>query len=151
MSLAAIAYVSDVAGSLPAESLDVLVDDAVRFNSVAGVTGVLLFDGARFLQYFEGPLDGVAAVHERVRQARSHRNIIELGHVQVPQRYFPFWSMRWLGVEPALIEQLTASDWHGFAERVEVGGAFDSAMERLLRYVAPHVPRRGLDAPSATS
>lgn len=149
MSLAAIAYVSDVAGSLPAKSLDVLVDDAVRFNSVAGVTGVLLFDGARFLQYFEGPADGAAAVYERVRQARSHRNIIELGQVQVPQRYFPFWSMRWLGVEPALIEQLSASDWHGFAERVDDVGAVDSAMERLLRHVAPHVPRRGLDAPSA--
>lgn len=151
MSLAAIAYLSDVAGSLPAESLDVLVDDAVRFNSVAGVTGVLLFDGARFLQYFEGPGDGVAAVYERVLQARSHKNIVALGRVEVAQRYFPFWSMRWLGVEPALIEQLSASDWLGFAERVDDGGAVDSAMERLLRYVAPHVPRRGLDIPSATS
>jgi len=86
MPLCAIAYVSDVAGPLAAAHLDALVEDAIRFNSLAGVTGVLLCDGSRFLQYFEGPDDGVSAVHERVLQARSHRAIHKLGHARVRQR-----------------------------------------------------------------
>jgi hypothetical protein len=140
MPLCAVAYVSDVAGPLSAEHLDALVDDAVRFNSLAGVTGVLLYDGDRFLQYFEGPDDGVSAVHERVLQARSHRGIIELGRARVPKRYFPYWSMRWLGVEPALIKQLASADWQAFADAVRGGPPPQSAMECLLRFVAPHLP-----------
>ncbi|MEN4951371.1 BLUF domain-containing protein [Stenotrophomonas sp. TWI819] len=140
MPLCAVAYVSDVAGPLSAEQLDALVDDAVRFNSLAGVTGVLLFDGGRFLQYFEGPDDGVSAVHERVLQARSHRAIVALGHARVPKRYFPYWSMRWLGVEPAMIEQLASGDWQAFADPVQGGPPPHGGMERLLRFVAPHQP-----------
>ncbi len=30
--------------------LEALIDDAARFNREAGVSGVLLFDGGRFLQ-----------------------------------------------------------------------------------------------------
>ncbi len=140
MPLCAIAYVSDVAGPLAAAHLDALVEDAIRFNSLAGVTGVLLCDGSRFLQYFEGPDDGVSAVHERVLQARSHRAIHKLGHARVPQRFFPYWSMRWLGVEPALIEVLSAGDWEAFADRIAGGAPAGSGMERLLQFVAPHLP-----------
>ncbi len=142
MPLCAIAYVSDVAGPLSAEHLDALVEDAIRFNSLAGVTGVLLCDGNRFLQYFEGPDDGVSAVHERVLQARSHRNIRKLGHARVPGRYFPYWSMRWLGVEPTLIEVLSAGEWEAFADRIAGRPPADSAMERLMQFVAPHLPER---------
>lgn len=142
MPLCAIAYVSDVAGPLSAEHLDALVEDAIRFNSLAGVTGVLLCDGNRFLQYFEGPDDGVSAVHERVLQARSHRNIRKLGHARVPARYFPYWSMRWLGVEPTLVETLSAEEWEAFADRAAGGPPADSAMERLMQFVAPHLPER---------
>ena len=142
MPLCAIAYVSDVAGPLSAEHLDALVEDAIRFNSLAGVTGVLLCDGNRFLQYFEGPDDGVSAVHERVLQARSHRNIHKLGHARVPARYFPYWSMRWLGVEPTLVEILSAGEWEAFADRAAGGPPAGSAMERLMQFVAPHLPER---------
>ncbi len=147
MPLCAIAYVSDVAGPLAAAHLDALVEDAIRFNSLAGVTGVLLCDGSRFLQYFEGPDDGVSAVHERVLQARSHRAIHKLGHARVPQRFFPYWSMRWLGVEPALIEMLSAGDWESFADRIAGGAPAGSGMERLLQFVAPHLPGQAASQP----
>lgn len=132
MPLRAIAYVSEAPAGLSSTALDALVDDAARFNTLAGVTGVLLFDGGRFLQYFEGPEDGMAAVHERILQARSHHGIVELCRGSVPQRYFPFWGMRWLGVEPALIRQLSAGDWAGFARQVNDGAAVSTGLDRLL-------------------
>lgn len=141
MPLRAIAYVSEASAGVSSTVLDTLVGDAARFNTVAGVTGVLLFDGGRFLQYFEGPEDGVAAVHERIRQARSHHGIVELGHARVPQRYFPNWGMRWLGVEPALIQQLSVGDWAGFARRVNEGAAVHSGLDQLLDLLARSLPR----------
>lgn len=142
MPLRAIAYVSEAPAGLSSTALDALVDDAARFNTVAGVTGVLLFDGGRFLQYFEGPEDGMAAVHERILQARSHHGIVELCQGRVPQRYFPFWGMRWLGVEPALIRQLSAGDWAGFARRVNDGAAVSTGLDRLLDLLAHTLPAR---------
>lgn len=135
MPLRAIAYVSEASAGLPGTGLDTLVGDASRFNMLAGVTGVLLFDGHRFLQYFEGPEDGVAAVHERVLQARSHHGIVELSRGRIPQRYFPYWGMRRLPVAPGLVQQLAAGDWGGFALRLAQGGVRDSGLQQLLGVV----------------
>lgn len=135
MPLRAIAYVSEASASLPGTVLDTLVSDASRFNMLAGVTGVLLSDGSRFLQYFEGPDDGVAAVYERVLQARSHHDIVELSRGRIAQRFFPYWGMRRLTVEPDLIRQLSAGDWAGFALRLEQRPG-ESGLQQLLDVVA---------------
>ena len=135
MPLRAIAYISEASASLHGTLLDTLVSDASRFNMLAGVTGVLLFDGSRFLQYFEGPDDGVAAVYERVLQARSHHDIVELSRGRVAQRFFPFWGMRRLTVEPDLIRQLSAGDWTGFALRLEPRPAVEGGLQQLLDVV----------------
>ena len=50
MSLHAIAYVSQARPELAPQELDALLADATAFNRMAGVTGVLMFDGERFLQ-----------------------------------------------------------------------------------------------------
>jgi len=89
MPLRAIAYVSQSKPDLSAERLQALVEDAARFNKVAGVTGVLLNDGERFLQYIEGPPDGIDSVYERILQAGSHVDIVELARGRVGQRQFP--------------------------------------------------------------
>ena len=48
--------------------------------------------------------------------------------------------MRWLGVEPAMNEQLASGDWQAFADPVQGGPPPHGGMERLLRFVAPHQP-----------
>ena len=94
MPLRAIAYVSQALPDLSADRLKALVDDAARFNKLAGVTGVLLHDGGRFLQYIEGPPDGIDSVYERILQAGSHVDIVELARSRLGQRQFPYWAMR---------------------------------------------------------
>ncbi|MEG2805645.1 BLUF domain-containing protein [Stenotrophomonas sp.] len=143
MPLRAIAYVSEASAGLSSSALDALVEDAARFNTVAGVTGVLLFDGQRFLQYFEGPEDGVAAVHERILQARSHAAITELSRGRVPRRFFPYWGMRWLDVDAALIRQLADGDWDGFAQGLAQDRAADSALDQLLELVTGRMGTNG--------
>jgi len=132
MPLCAIAYVSDVAGPLSAEHLDALVEDAIRFNSLAGVTGVLLCDGNRFLQYFEGPEDGVDSVYQRVANARSHLCLRELARGPVAARHFPRWTMTSAAIEPAVLTAMIDRPWDGFSAAAPVDGQARVGFARLL-------------------
>jgi len=139
MPLRAIAYVSDAVTELPAARLEALVDDAHRFNRLAGVTGVLLFDGARFLQFLEGPADGLEAVYERIVQARSHRGMVELMRGRFDHRHFPYWAMRRLSVDRELMDSLLAGDWEDFVRRSRADGSQGSALVLLEELVQPLV------------
>ncbi|MCX2893016.1 BLUF domain-containing protein [Stenotrophomonas lactitubi] len=146
MPIRAVVYTSEAAVDIAASRLGQtggrlceIVDDAARFNRDAGVTGVLLFDGGRFLQYMEGPDDGLQVAYSRVLGASSHSGLIELQRGRVGQRRLPFWPMRWLPVEPTKLRRVASADWTGFAQR-EGGGASTSAtgMELLSALVQPH-------------
>jgi len=137
MPLRAIAYVSQARPDLSAERLQTLVNDATRFNRMAGVTGVLLHDGERFLQYIEGPPDGIDSVYERVLQAGSHVDIVELARGRLGQRQFPYWSMRALPVDTLKLRQLASSDWSGFSRTVEGDPAVPTAVDLLSAIVRP--------------
>jgi len=145
MPIRAVAYISEagpaVAGdplSLRSGKLDDLVDDAARFNRNAGVTGVLLFDGARFLQYMEGPEDGLSVAYSRVLGATSHTGLIELQRGRVGNRRLPFWPMRWLPTQPEQLKSLARADWSGFAQRTGDDALTETAMEVLARLVEPY-------------
>ncbi|MEG0184718.1 MAG: BLUF domain-containing protein [Stenotrophomonas sp.] len=137
MPLRAIAYASQGKPELSAARLQALVDDAARFNKLAGVTGVLLHDGQRFLQYIEGPPDGLDSVYERILQAGSHVDIVELARGRLGQRQFPYWAMRALPVDAALLRQLSAGDWSGFARSVDGDIAAPTAVDLLADVVRP--------------
>lgn len=137
MPLRAIAYVSQARPDLSAERLQTLVSDATRFNRMAGVTGVLLQDGQRFLQYIEGPPDGLDSVYERILQAGSHVDIVELARGRLGQRQFPYWSMRALQVDALKLRQLATSDWSGFSRTVEGDPAAPTAVDLLNDIVRP--------------
>ncbi|HIE1099686.1 MULTISPECIES: BLUF domain-containing protein [Stenotrophomonas] len=137
MPLRAIAYVSRALPGLSAERLQAVVEDAARFNKMAGVTGVLLHDGDRFLQYIEGPPDGIDSVYERILQAGSHIDIVELARGRLGQRQFPYWSMRALPVEATLLRQLSASDWSGFSRALEGDRSAPTPVDLLDAVVQP--------------
>lgn len=137
MPLRAIAYVSRALPELSVDRLQALVEDAARFNKMAGVTGVLLHDGDRFVQYIEGPPDGIDSVYERILQAGSHVDLIELARGRLGQRQFPYWSMRALPVDAALLRQLTASDWSGFSRSLEGDRAASTPIDLLDAVVQP--------------
>jgi len=118
--------------------LDYLVGDASRFNRNAGVTGVLLFDGARFLQYMEGPEDGLNVAYSRVLGATSHTGLIELQRGRVGNRRLPFWPMRWLPTQPEQLKSLARADWSGFAQRTGDDAPTETAMDVLARLVEPY-------------
>ncbi|QGL80636.1 BLUF domain-containing protein [Stenotrophomonas maltophilia] len=131
MPLRAIAYASEAIPGLSMDHVDDLARAAAGFNFESGVTGVLLYDGLRFLQYIEGPEDSINVVYSRILSARSHRELIELGRGRVSGRFFPYWSMRLLWVEASEIRSVARSNWDGLSR----GGA----LRQLSLVVAPHL------------
>jgi hypothetical protein len=85
-------YISSAA---PAAEMD--VDDILkvsrRNNGAAGVTGLLLFDGRRFLQALEGEATLVNATYQRIKADPRHRAIVLLSSNEVDSRAFGAWSM----------------------------------------------------------
>lgn len=145
MPIRAIVYASEVGPAIAQGrlgqsdgKLDAIVDDACRFNRDAGVTGVLLFDGERFLQYLEGPEDGLSVAYSRVLSARSHSALVELQRGRAGYRRLPFWPMRWLPVERSELRSLAHADWTGFKQRSDSDAASATGMDLLRALVEPY-------------
>lgn len=115
MPLHAYAYVSTAREGLDVPELDALLADATAFNRMAGVTGVLMFDGSRFLQYIEGPRDGLASVRARIGNARRHGSITLLAEGPIPTRWFPRWTMANRYVDTATLTGIATAPWRGFS------------------------------------
>ncbi|MCU1115891.1 BLUF domain-containing protein [uncultured Stenotrophomonas sp.] len=145
MPIRAVVYASSAGEAITGDrlglsngKLDQIVDDAARFNRNAGVTGVLLFDGERFLQYMEGPEDGLSVAYSRVLGASSHNGIVELQRGRVGQRRLPFWPMKWLPAEPDELGRVAHADWTRFNQRRDHQAAYATAMDLLVGLVEPY-------------
>lgn len=145
MPLHAIAYCSRAVAGLTLQQVDDLAKDAAAHNLIAGVTGVLLTDGNRFLQYLEGPEEGMRLAYARIINAHSHVDMVELGRSSGGPRRFPYWPMRWLPVEPEDLRIAIVSDWRGLAHRKEVDiDQVPTGIERVADLVNPYI---GLEPP----
>lgn len=133
----AVVFVSEAASHLNAEHLASIMADAARFNRNAGVSGVTLYDGRRFLAYMEGPPDGLDVAFSRAAGASSHAELIELAKGRVGQRRLPFWPMRCIPLSASDLVQLVRADWTSFLQRGGDQAGPATAMEMLVALVEP--------------
>lgn len=111
MSHSAVAYISTAVAGLTPADLDHLLVDARTHNKMLGVTGVLLYDGHFFFQYFEGPSEGVATIYARINASRMHVELHELQSGPVSQLYFPQWYMGCSHTEGSVLQKLSHQQW----------------------------------------
>lgn len=103
-----ITYTSTATQAMGDAQLQRLLVDARDFNAGVGVTGVLLFNGLAFFQYFEGPPDGCAKAYARIRASTQHHSIFELGNAALPARQFADWTMGYS-------DRATDSEWQALS------------------------------------
>jgi hypothetical protein len=114
-----------------AEVEDILVDARAR-NYHAGITGLLIHDGNRFLQYLEGEEDAVEDAFERIAGDDRHHAIVVLTRGPVESRQFPDWDMACkstdggISLTEAVAQMVRSCDDHIAAELV----GFAEARER---------------------
>lgn len=103
-----ILYISTVT---PKESVDLMSILAVarRNNRAQDITGLLMFNGKRFLQVLEGPTSPVEETFARIRRDSRNRAHVILSRKVVEQREFGDWSMAFReGVEGAVHDLICA-------------------------------------------
>ncbi len=124
-----IAYTSRAKSGLNRSGVARLADHAARANGPRGVSGVLIEDSGRFLQWLEGPLHQVCGTMARITNDPRHTDITVLAADWASSRRFSRWPMQ-LAQAPKMLSRLTArgrasdvdSRW---AERVFAGLADD--------------------------
>ena len=141
MPFRAVGYMSQAKQPWSREELESLVRRAAAFNLEAEVTGVLLFDGVSFLQYLEGPEEGLGRAYRRTLSSAFHSEIVELGRGTVGGRLLPYWSMHWLLANFSQLRAVTRADWTGFVRSANPSPRRSTAMDRLHVYLHPCIAR----------
>jgi len=85
-------YISTVSPHA-AVDLESILAAARRNNRANDITGLLMFNGKRFLQVLEGPAGPIDATFERIRRDSRHRGQVLLARKSVARREFGDWSM----------------------------------------------------------
>ncbi len=92
--MASLTYRSEAARTHSRSELQSLVSAARGRNRSVGITGILLYDGGRFLQTLEGPPEAVESVWSSIRRDQRHGGIEVLSQHLVPARLFSGWDMQ---------------------------------------------------------
>ena len=107
----ALVYTSSAAGGLANTDLERILVDASIHNRQHDVTGALLYDGARFLQYIEGPQAGLDAVFARINASSKHAGVATLVTGAIAERHFWNWSMACRHADASMIQRLESARW----------------------------------------
>lgn len=113
--LTALVYVSSANGRLADEQIDGILASSRRVNQSKGVTGALLHHDGTFLQYLEGPADGLAMVWNRVTACRLHHGINVLLREPLVGRCFNQWHMGFAQAPGTLMQALAQGHWRSSA------------------------------------
>lgn len=73
--------------------LESVLTTSRRNNAAAGISGLLLAGGRRFLQALEGPREDVLATYERIKQDPRHFAFVVLAQKPIEAPEFGTWSM----------------------------------------------------------
>jgi methanogenic corrinoid protein MtbC1 len=92
--LSTVVYRSRAVNPLSATELyDLAVAAQVR-NRRASITGLVLYDNARFFQWLEGPAESVAQIMRDIRNDPRHTDVEVLEDHSSPARVFADWDMK---------------------------------------------------------
>jgi hypothetical protein len=98
LQLKTLTYTSRARLDLRDDELNEIHQTARHLNALDGITGLLLFDGSRFLQIIEGTGGAIDNLVERLRMDPRHSAFEVRDERLVEQRSFPDWSMELLRV-----------------------------------------------------
>lgn len=93
LRLKTLTYTSRARLDLRDEDLTAIQQTARHLNALDGISGLLLFDGARFLQIVEGAEGAIDNLVERLRMDPRHSAFEVRDERYVERRSFPDWSM----------------------------------------------------------
>lgn len=97
MTLVQLVYSSRPAGSPASRDLMQILGKARARNAATGITGLLCYTGARFLQVLEGERDDVCETFYRILRDERHIQVRLLAFHYPTARGFAEWAMGYAG------------------------------------------------------
>ena len=80
-----------------AEQIRTILAASQSNNAPLGITGALMFNSGCFAQVLEGPQAAIEETFERIQQDDRHSDVSLLDFSPIPHRFFPNWSMAFVG------------------------------------------------------
>ncbi|MFD6107766.1 BLUF domain-containing protein [Nocardia salmonicida] len=132
-------YSSKASFALSDEEISVLLDRARELNAANDVTGLLVyvrFDGDRaaFVQVLEGEENAVEQTYARIQRDELHTDLLVLARAAIQQRRFSQWSMKFVRMEQADLQQVFAGSMPA-AERSPLADRAEA--ERVIAVASP--------------
>lgn len=92
----------------PAREVALIAATSRRFNETAAITGTLVFDGASFCHYLEGPAPALEALTLRLAVDPRHEGFTVLFEAPIEQRRFALWRMGYAlpDTDPVRLDEL---------------------------------------------
>jgi hypothetical protein len=86
-------YISTAQKGLTDSDVDAILEASRRRNRQVGISGLLVYDGVRFLQALEGEESAVKATFLRIKSDPRHRAAVMLSLHENDRREFGDWEM----------------------------------------------------------
>jgi hypothetical protein len=112
-------YASRIAPGEPLTSVATIARVSRLNNQQLDITGLLVFDGERFIQYLEGPQAGVGELANTTSVDKRHTDFMVLHEGNFAgERSFPGWSLAYASApdEQALPQLASASGLQALAQ-----------------------------------
>lgn len=81
-----------------------IIKTARTENNIHGITGVLLFDGENFTQYFEGEDAEVETLLDNIMRDPRHKNIVVVLSGELQSRVYDHWEMGYVDISNSEID-----------------------------------------------
>jgi hypothetical protein len=99
VELKTLIYTSKAQPNIRSSEVAEIIAAARTNNPLDGITGILVFDGAAFLQIIEGGESAVDDLTKRLRNDSRHTDMRIHEDSLIAERTFPGWSMAYLKLE----------------------------------------------------
>lgn len=97
-------YHSELANSASPSCVPEIIKTARAFNANHGVTGILVFDGHRFLQHLEGQQQILQDLILRIAKDPRHTNFrLQYAGINSSERQYRNWSMAYAPIEDEVL------------------------------------------------
>jgi len=124
-----------------------ILNSARKNNSKIDVTGVLLYNRVKFLQYLEGDYFKINQLYKSIKLDQRHENVILLFSKKnaISQRLFPQWAMggRELDTDDIIFHHLGENTHHKFMNVLksnEIDGSKAMMLIRRLFHIEVNEP-----------
>lgn len=106
MALLELIYTSLAEGKSNADDVQAILASSERNNIATNITGLLLFDGERYIQVLEGDVEDVDGLFVTISEDFRHHSLELLHKGEITGRSFETWRMAYEALPTGLLKEL---------------------------------------------